>query len=176
MTAARRRAPRRAALATAALSVVMAFGALSGCTSARDTLGTNSSPCFRALAIAKGAVHGRGTFQGVRLVPVSSLRPFHHVDATLRSRSSTPLHNVCVVSYRGTFRADQVRRPAGPLPPSGTGHVALVVVSNPQNRLLATFVLAREPLRFRHVALGHTGAPSPPARLAGSRAHRPTVV
>ena len=35
-------------------AIAIALGTLwfSGCTAARDTLGTNSSPCFRALALA----------------------------------------------------------------------------------------------------------------------------
>ncbi|HUY22111.1 MAG TPA: hypothetical protein VMV22_07195 [Acidimicrobiales bacterium] len=134
---------------------VMALGAvsLSGCTSARDTLGTNSSPCFRALALAEDAVHGRGSFAGVRLVSAAQLDTVHHVDGVLKKRSTTPLHNLCLVSYRGRFRLDQVSRPAGRRPASGSGHFAIVVVSSPQNVLLATFVLEREPLRFEHLAL-----------------------
>jgi len=135
-----------------ALVAAVAVGALSGCTAARDTLGTNSSPCFRALALAKDAVHNRGTFAGVRLVSVTSLRTLPHLRSTLEQRSHTTLHNVCLVSYRGTFAPDEVERPAGKTPPAGTGHVAIVVVSTPQNVLLATFVLQHEPVRFRHVA------------------------
>lgn len=136
--------------------VVVALGVscVSGCTSARDTLGTNSSPCFDALAKAADAVHDRGVFSGVRLVPVSTLAKVGHVDAVLKARSSTPLHNVCVAAYRGNFRLSQVSRPAGKVPTSGVGHFAIVVVSTPQNDLLATFVLEKEPVRFRHLALG----------------------
>ena len=46
--------------------------ALSGCTSARDTLGTNASPCFEALAVGEDAVHARGTFAGVHLISLTS--------------------------------------------------------------------------------------------------------
>jgi hypothetical protein len=125
-----------------------------GCTSARNTLGTNSSPCFRALALAADAVHDRGTFAGVRLAPASTLAKFHHLNLVLTERSTTPLHNVCLVSYRGMFRLSEVSKPAGRVPPSGQGHFAIVVVSTPQNRLLATFVLERQPLRFEHMAIG----------------------
>jgi len=137
----------------AALAVCLCLGVISACTAARDTLGTNSSPCFRALAIAQDAVHDRGTFAGVRLVAVSALKSVEHVAELLRSRSSTPLHNLCVVSYKGTFRPSEVARPAGRVPASGTGSFAIVVVSTPQNKLLATFVLEHEPVRFRHIAL-----------------------
>jgi hypothetical protein len=138
--------------------VVVALGlsALTGCTSARDTLGTNSSPCFSALALAKDAVHGHGMFAGVRLVSESSLVKLHHVDAVIKQRSTTRLRNVCLVAYRGDFRPSQVMRAAGKVPASGVGHFAVVVISTPQNKLLATFVLEKEPVRFRHLALGHS--------------------
>jgi len=152
-----------------ALAAAAALGALSGCTAARDTLGTNSSPCFRALALAKDAVHKRGTFSGVRLVSVTSLRVLPHLQATLEQRSHAKLHNVCLVSYRGTYTPEQVERPAGETPPAGTGHVAVVVVSTPQNVLLATFVLQHEPVRFRHVAAGTARArDGPPPAPAGA--------
>jgi hypothetical protein len=147
------------------LVVGLAVASITGCTSARDTLGTNSSPCFRALAIARSAVHDRGTYAGVRIETEASLSKLERVRAELAGRSTTPLHNLCVVSYRGTFRPEQVQRPAGRLPASGTGHFAIVVISTPQNDLLATFVLEHEPVRFRHVALGAVprGDPGPGA-------------
>ena len=153
----------------AVVAAVVCIGSLSACTAARDTLGTNSSPCFRALALAKHAVHDRGTFTGVRLVKVSGLRTLPHLQATLEQRSSTRLHNVCLVSYRGTYTPDQVERPAGKTPPAGTGHIAIVVVSTPQNLLLATFVLQHEPVRFGHVALPAGRARNGPGPPPGSR-------
>jgi hypothetical protein len=138
------------------LIVVVAVGVscVSGCTAARDTLGTNSSPCFHALAKAADAVNDRGVFSGVRLVSASSLAKVPHMEAVLEARSSTPLHSVCLVAYRGNFRLSQVSRPAGKAPKSGVGHFAIVAVSTPQNELLATLVLEKEPVRFRHLALG----------------------
>jgi hypothetical protein len=146
--------------------VGLGLSSLSGCTSARNTLGTNSSPCFSALALAKDAVHGHGTFAGVRLVSESSLAKLHHVDAVLKQRSSTRLHNLCLVAYRGAFRPSEVMRAAGKISPSGVGHFAIVVISTPQNKLLATFVLQKEPVRFRHLALGHEPAPGNEAPMA----------
>ena len=149
---------RRPALAVVAVG--MAWSGLAGCTAARDTLGTNSSPCFHALALAEDAVHDRGAFAGVRLVSAASLAKIRRVEAVAKARSSTPLHNVCLVAYRGDFRLTDVARPAGRKPPSGVGHFAVVVVSTPQNKLLATFVLQKEPVRFRHLALGELHIPS----------------
>ena len=161
------RRSRRLVAVAVAVAVALGMLSLSGCTAARDTLGTNSSPCFRALALAADAVHDRGVFTGVRLVSASSLaklhRPdFQRVESLLSQRSRTRLRNLCLISYRGTFRPDQVKRSAEPLPPSGVGHFAVVVVSTPQNEVLATFVLAKEPVRMRHLALGHPrGGPTP---------------
>ena len=107
------------------------------------------------------AVHDRGAFAGVRLVSASTLKKIPRVDDVLSQRSSTRLHNVCVAAYRGTFRPSDVERPAGRVPPSGEGHFAIVVVSTPQNVLLATFVLEKEPVRFRHLALGVVHEPRP---------------
>jgi len=139
-------------LVPAGAVVVLALGAAAGC--ARNTLGTTSSPCFQALALAKDAVHDRGSFVGVRLVSAAELAKLRRLDGVVAKRSPTPVHNVCLVGYSGSFRSDQVTLPAGRVPASGVGHFAVVVVSNPQNRLLATLVLAREPVRFRHLALG----------------------
>jgi len=155
-------------LMAAGAVVALGTGALSGCTAARDTLGTNSSPCYRALALAEDAVHDRGSFAGVRLVSASTLAKLHHVDGVITQRSATPVHNVCLVAYRGTFRPDQVKRPAGRAPASGVGHFAIVVVSNPQNVVLATFVLEREPVRFRHLALVGPGGDRAPPKVGGT--------
>jgi hypothetical protein len=136
-----------------AIAALMATGVLGGCAADRAALGTNSSPCYRALAVAEDAVHSRGTFAGVRLVGTSSLRHLPHLEQILEERMPTRLTTVCLVAYRGEFRPIQVERPAGPVPPGGVGHFAVVVVSTPQNRLIATVLLEREPVRFRHLAL-----------------------
>ena len=84
--------------------VAVGLSGLSGCTAARDTLGTNSSPCFHALALAADAVHDRGKFAGVRLVSDSALASSIMSNRCVKQRSTTPLHNVCLVAYRGDFR------------------------------------------------------------------------
>lgn len=133
------------ALATGPVSV------LGGCTSVRNTLGTNASPCFRALAVAKEAVHDRGTFTGVHLVSSKTLAQDAHLEDVLSARAGMTVKTVCVVSYRGSFRLDQVERPFDHVPRGGVGRYAIVVVSEPQNRLLGTAVRSRQPLRFGHV-------------------------
>jgi len=57
---------------------------------------------------------------------------------------------VCLVAYTGNFTAATVQRPAG----SPTGHDAMVVLTTPNTRLLATVVLERLPLQFRHPVVG----------------------
>jgi hypothetical protein len=124
--------------------------ALTGCTSARDTLGTNASPCFEALAVGEDAVHARGTFAGVHLISLTSFGKDAHMVSILSARAGSKVHDVCVVSYRGTFRVDQVKSALGPPPAGGVGHYAIVIVSKPQNRLLGTVVRLTQPLRFGH--------------------------
>jgi hypothetical protein len=132
-----------------AVCVVVAM-VLTGCTSARDTLGTNASPCFESLPVAHDAVHGRGTFAGVRLVSLSSFSGDVHLQHLLSELTKAKVHDVCVVSYRGTFTTGDVEKPLGRPPPGGVGHYAIVVVSKPQGRLVGTVVRLTQPLRFSH--------------------------
>lgn len=145
----RSRVVRRAtaALLCGSLSAV----ALVGCTAARDTLGTSASTCFEAIATAATAVHHRGTFAGVRLVSINSFGTDVQMRAELRTLFGKTVHDVCVVSYRGTFTVGQVEHPLGPAPADGVGHFAIVVVSKPQNRLLGTVLRRTQPLRFGHL-------------------------
>jgi hypothetical protein len=149
-----RRPARLAAVpraARAVLGVCLSLAvALAGCTSARDTLGTNASICFEALPVAGDAVHHHGTFTGVRLVSLTSVGADTHLRAHLAARAGKAVHDVCVVSYRGTFRVDGVERPLGRPPAGGVGHYAIVIVSNPQDHLLGTVVRLTQPLRFGH--------------------------
>ena len=143
-----RAVPGRAA---AVLAVCLSLAAtVAGCTSARNTLGTNASTCFEALAVAEDAVHHRGTFTGVRLVSLASVGTDTHLRARLVARAGKTVHDVCVVSYRGTFTENQVEQPFGRPPVGGVGHYAIVIVSKPQNKLLGTVVRLTQPLRFGH--------------------------
>jgi hypothetical protein len=118
--------------------------------SPRNTLGTSSSPCYRAVPVASEAVHDRGALAGVRLVGARDFdrHPSFRDDITTRLGHS--VRSACVVSFHGQFRPDQVDHPLGKPPPDGSGTVALVVVTIPQNQLVGTFVLTREPLPIRH--------------------------
>lgn len=137
------------ALALAAAGA-LSLGLVAGCTTARVTLGTNASPCFEALAVAADAVHGNGTFAGVHLVSFSAVGSDLHMAAALTAVAGRSVHDVCAVSYRGSFHVDQVKRPIGPAPTGGVGHYAIVIVSKPQGRLLGTVLRQTQPLRFGH--------------------------
>ena len=140
---------------TAAVAFVgVASLALSGCTSARNALGTNSSPCFLAIPVAKDAVHDRGSFTGVRLYTAKELSAKTKLLGELQARAGGVLKDVCVVGYRGTYTLDQVAKPIGNAPAGGVGKFAVVVVSRSSNQLIGTFVRARLPVPFHHVALG----------------------
>ncbi|HAM03031.1 MAG TPA: hypothetical protein DCQ30_12520, partial [Acidimicrobiaceae bacterium] len=91
-------------------------GLTAGCTSPRNTLGTNSSQCYRAIPVATDAVGDRGSLVGARLESVGSLHTRLH--ALLDARAPA-VKTVCVVAFRGHFRTDQVKRPYGPPPESG---------------------------------------------------------
>jgi hypothetical protein len=143
----RYRAGRRKAATFLVVCSILA-ATLTACTSARDTLGTNASPCFESLIIAADAVHDRGTFAGVHLVSLASFGKDAH--AHLLERAGPSVHDVCVVSYRGSYRISQVERPLGRAPVGGVGHYAIVIVSEPQKHLLGTVVRLTQPLRFSH--------------------------
>ena len=138
----------RAVVSSVLVSLAVVAGAVGGCTSARDTLGTSVSPCFKALAVARDAVRDRGSFAGVRVLSAVALG--HDVSPAPAGLLAGAGNDVCVVSYKGSYRLDQVARPRGGPPPGGVGAFAIVVVSKPQNKLLGTFVRSTQPLRFGH--------------------------
>ncbi|MDE3085819.1 MAG: hypothetical protein KGJ77_03550 [Acidobacteriota bacterium] len=164
----RRRRRAAGVLSAVALSVL----SLSACAAPRDTLGTKSSACFRAVPVATDAVRDRGTLSGVRLLGSKDLDRRPRFRSLLEARAGRTVTSVCVVSFQGRFRLDQVQKSFGRAPASGTGTVALVFVSSPEERLLGTLVLSRVPLPLRHEVLRWpplrpqdvtAGRPGPPA-------------
>ena len=147
------RRPYLVALIASIAAIAVGLGA---CGAGRNALGTSADPCFAALPVAKHAVGGRGSFAGVRRVNASRLtarnqRAIHELLSLLPVQ---PARDVCLVAYRGSFTPSQVARPLGPPPPAGAGRYAIAVVTTMKHELLATFVVAREPMRFAHVHLG----------------------
>jgi hypothetical protein len=132
--------------------VVAGSVALTSCTAGHASLGTGSSPCYLALPKAADAVHHRGTLVGVRLVPPSAIDPARATTVELMRRNGGPLHNTCLVAYRGKFTSSSVERP---IKAGRSGTYAVAVLTPSGSRLLATFVLTHEPLRFGHPGIGN---------------------
>ena len=149
----RRRLDRPLALV---LAIAATATAVAACGAGRNILGTSTSPCFSALPVARQAVEGRGSFDGVRLVNVAKLtaRRSRGLRELLDMLPIPSSHEVCLVAYAGSYRADQVELPFGPVPPSGVARYAIAVVTIPKPVLLGTFVVQREPVSFRHEHLG----------------------
>jgi hypothetical protein len=123
-----------------------------GCTSVRNDLGTSSSVCYGALPAATTAVHGQGRLDGVRLVSVASLKgPAPHLYRAATSAGGG-VSRVCLVAFSGSFRADEVVHPVG----RERGHLAVVELVYPGDRLVATLLISRPPLHFGH---SHIGVP-----------------
>jgi len=141
---------RRRAVATWLVGLLVVAAILGACTSPRDALGTNASPCYQALPVAAAAVHHRGTFQGVRLIDAQRLGSRDQLRAVVSLLAGHRVRNVCAFSYRGAYSFGQVERPLGHQPPGSSAPYAVVLVATPQNTLLATFVLEHQPFRFRH--------------------------
>lgn len=133
-----------------AAAVVVAAVLLAGCSSARSGLGTTDSGCYLALPSAGNAVHHRGHLVGVRLESAGWLRHHApHLYAADRRFHPPPVH-VCLVAYAGTFHSDAVERPIG----RPTGRLAVVELTYPASRLIATLLVRHPPLSFGHSHIG----------------------
>jgi hypothetical protein len=123
---------------------------LGSCTSARTNLGTSDSPCYLALPAAARAV-GRHT----RLVSVhlETAKGVQRLSSTL----SGALHldraspqRFCVIAFSGRFTRDSVAKPEG----QDSGPLAVAVLENPSNHLVATVLFGRGSHTF---GAGRTG-------------------
>jgi hypothetical protein len=137
------------------LSIAVTAAGVAACGAGRDILGTNTSPCFLTLPVAKKAVKGRGSLAGVRLVDVNRLTPGERALRNLLDQLPIPSsHEVCLVAFTGSYTPGQIELPFGPVPTSGTGRFAIAVVTIPKAMLLGTFVAQREPLSFKREHVG----------------------
>jgi hypothetical protein len=147
-----------------------------GCTSVvRNGLGTSSAVCFRAIPVGKAAVTVHPTpvlpngapqsspgpspvFVGVRSATQKQINSFgsthNYEKAELAKRNGGPIKSVCLVAYRGSFDPSSVSDVLYPVPPPGHSTYAVVVVSEPSNKLLGTFLRSKEPISFTHYAAG----------------------
>lgn len=142
-TAGRRLRSGVGALLLAAAAAV----ALSGCTSARNALGTPVDTCYRALPVAARAVHHRGSFSGVLLLGRGALAPADSLGALVARRGGPSVRSVCVVVFHGSYDRGDVRDPADTA--AGTRRWGVVLVSTPANRLLGTVLVAKPPFNLR---------------------------
>ncbi|MDA8359306.1 MAG: hypothetical protein M0Z95_24065 [Actinomycetota bacterium] len=127
--------------------ILVAASLLAGCTSVRNDLGTSSSVCYGALPAATQALHGQGRLDGVRLAAVSSLRrSAPHLYRAALAYGSHDVTRVCLVAFTGTFHSGDVDRPIG----HPAGHIAVVELEYPGNRVVATLLVTRAPIRFGH--------------------------
>jgi hypothetical protein len=82
------------------LSIAVTAAGVAACGAGRDILGTNTSPCFLTLPVAKKAVKGRGSLAGVRLVDVNRLTPGERALRNLLDQLPIPSsHEVCLVAF-----------------------------------------------------------------------------
>ncbi len=152
MTSGNPRKARAARLVAASAALVVALSC-AACTSPRNALGPQESPCFRVLAVARAAVNDAGHFAGVRYLSPKDLT------AALRDMETVPSHHftipavllhahsaVCAVAYRGKYSTNDVA--FGWPPNRHSDPLAIVVVRIRDVRVLVTFVLKKPPLRF----------------------------
>lgn len=147
--------PRRSAwagrrCAGGLVGCLLLVGVLSGCTTARNNLGTTDSSCYLALPTAAKAVGQHGHLVGVRGFTLGQL---HREQPRIFGELSTKLpasQHVCVVAYTGTFARTSVSRPLG----RPSGHLAVVVATFPSNHLLGTFIFRHLTMRFGHTHFG----------------------
>ena len=121
-----------------AVLLAAAVASLASCTP-RNSLGTGSTACIKAIPVAADEVHHKGRPEGVRTVSAASLAK--------RIPEVAPLgkQTVCLVAFSDDFRPGDVTHAKV----QRAGRYALVVVDSHQ-RVVVAFVLDRLPLRFRH--------------------------
>lgn len=164
----------RIAVLVAAVVVSASSIAMSGCADVRNGLGTSSGVCFRAIPVGRSALGNpepadldstastkagpSPVFIGVRSASQKDIDAFgkthDYYKSVLTARNGAPLKSVCLVGFRGSFDPTQVRRLLGSVPSAGDRKFAVVVVSEPSNEVLATFIRSRIPISFSHYVVG----------------------
>jgi hypothetical protein len=98
------------------------------------------------------------TFVGVRSATQKDIDTFgsahDYLSAQLTKRNGGPLKGLCLVAFRGSFDPASVQDLLGVVPPPGHRIYAVAVVSEPSNKLLATFLRGKEPISFTHYVVG----------------------
>jgi len=120
--------------------VVSAALVLSGCGGRGAVLGTTSSACFHALPPAVASLHRPGRLIGVRLVDTGRLR-----DPAVRA-ALAPRRKLCLVAFSGSFSPADVEQPID----QRSGNFVMVAVRPDGSAVLASLIVTRLPLAFRH--------------------------
>lgn len=137
-------------MACCLIAVCLLGSALAGCTTVRSDLGTTDSSCYLALPAASRAVRAEGRLVGVHLFTLGRLRELAPRLSRRLVVPHPPPREVCAIEFTGTFTAESVVMPVG----RRSGHLAVVVLASPSNRLLGTVLLQHPPLRFQHAHMG----------------------
>jgi len=97
-------------------------------------------------------------FVGVRSASQKDIDKFgsahNYLKTVLSERNGGPVKGICLVAFRGDFDPNLVSDLLGTVPPPGHRIYAVVVVSEPSNKLLATFIRSKEPISFTHYVVG----------------------
>jgi hypothetical protein len=133
-------------LGACAVAAVLGASVFAGCTSARAGLGTTDESCYLALPTASKAVGGHGHLTGIRKYRVGDMKRLapHLYDYLADQAPRTQV--ICLAGYTGLFSKSMVEKPVG----RATGKLAVVVVTSPGNKVLATLILKKLPVRFQH--------------------------
>jgi|HubBroStandDraft_2_1064218.scaffolds.fasta_scaffold856019_1 hypothetical protein len=140
-------ATRRRTVAAVAASLLLAATLLTACSAARTGLGTTDDSCYLALPTAAKSVGQHAHLEGVRKFTLTSLRG---VAPRLYAHFAHDMPKgkaVCVAAYTGHFTKSSVSKPLG----RNFGTLAVVIVTSPGNDLLATLILTKITVRFRHI-------------------------
>jgi hypothetical protein len=100
----------------------------------------------------------QSTFVGVRSATQKDIDTFGSAHNYLRSqlteKNGGPLKSLCLVAFHGSFDPASVHDLLGVVPPPGHRDYLVAVVSEPSNKLIATFIRSKEPISFTHYVVG----------------------
>jgi hypothetical protein len=127
-------------------AVALGASVFAGCTSARSDLGTTDESCYLALPTASQAVGGHGHLSGIRKYRVEDMKNVAPRLYDYIADQAPRTQVICLAGYTGHFTKAMVEKPIG----RPTGTLAVVVVTSPHNKVLATLILKKLPVRFQH--------------------------
>jgi hypothetical protein len=149
-------APRSSSLIPPCRAVLMVALLLLGactvaaCTTVRDDLGRSQSACYLALPSAAKAAGDHHRLVGVQLLTVGSLRQRSASLFDELHLGHSSAQRVCVFAFEGNFTQVSVSKPLG----QPAGHLVVVVLTSPANRLIGSVIGSHLPLGFGHSHIG----------------------